>query len=575
MMSTERIDTFFKRLFFWKSPRSEAIFGFAWMISTLTLMPFILFHGRLLFNDDSLSFVHIPFVITTIAATILLYLIGVIFCTCGLYPVLKSQFKSKCLCASMAFFGAWNPLFAGILMLIVLLKQKRFAAALFALGGSVLYVFIPTGMSNPLPILFGGGLCLMIALFGVEEEEKVSLQFIFPLTLAISSQIFLFCYDAKLQFDIQEREDHLARLIRRPLTIDYYWERNDKGYPLDTEPVKSFVANAPEINFASDPKSAVAELERIKKEHPQFIASMNEFLNIPVSHIAHAKPKDGLLTGVLSPELNAFRRTKDILLMKIYAAPENKAAVSEANRDLIKLRDWAIDGGELISYLVAISLERPRLEALGALLSTGKYTREEFAELVASPVEWNQYLLYAFNSEVVMFKSVMEHLSTALAAENIDLRQLEKFVPHYLKVHFMRDYRFALDSYIKLCSQEESLSGMEKSRYGKLNEAEIKRNGYMLSAMLLPALDRLFQYSAAINDNRQMALIAYDVAEYRRKHGKLPENLDFLPEKAQSELHHQPFMYEKTASGFRIYSNTHNGKKPTDGEKRYFYQVEI
>ena len=296
----------------------------------------------------------------------------------------------------MAFVGAWNPLFAGIFLLVVLLKQKRFAAALFALGGSVLYAFIPTGMSNPLPILFGGAVCLMIALIGVEEESKLSLQFIFPLALAISNQIFLFCYDAKLQFDIQEREDHLARLIRRPLKTDYYWERNDKGYPLDTEPVKSFVANAPEINFASAPKSAVAELERLKKEHPQFIASMNEFLNIPVSHIAHAKPKDGLLTSVLSPELNAFRRAGDILLMKIYAAPENKAAVSAANRDLIKLRDWTIDGNFLISYLVAISLERPRLEALGALLSTGKYTREEFAELVASPVEWNQYLFYAF-----------------------------------------------------------------------------------------------------------------------------------------------------------------------------------
>ena len=574
-MSAENTDAFFNRLFFWKSPRSEALFGFAWMISTLTLMPFVLFNGKLLFNDDSLSFVHIPFVITTIAATFLLYLVGVVFCCLGLYGILKKYFKSKWSCSAIAFFGAWNPLFAGILMLIVLLKQKRFAAALFALGGSVLYLFIPTGMSNPLPILFGGAVCLIIALIGVEEESKLSLQFIFPLALAIASQIFLFCYNSKLQFDINEREEYLARLIGRSLEISHYWERNDKGYPLDSEPVKSFVTNAPEINFASDPKSAVAELERLKKEHPQFIASMNEFLNIPVSHIAHAKPKDGLLTSVLSPELNAFRRTRDILLMKIYAAPENKAAVSEANRDLIKLRDWAIDGGELISYLVAISLERPRLEALGALLSTGKYTREEFAELVASPVEWNQYLFYAFGSEVILFKSVMKNLSTALASENIDLRQLEKFVPHNLKVLFMRDYRFALNSYIKLCSQEESLSGMEKSRYGKLNEEEIKRNGYLLSAMLLPALESLFQQSAAIIDTRQMALIAYDVAQYRKQHGKLPENLDFIPEKTLSGLHHQPFMYEKTKDGFRIYSNTDKGKKPTEGEIRYYYPVKM
>ena len=73
-MSTEKKNSFFRRIFFWKSPRSEALFGFAWMISTLTLMSFVLFNGKLLFNDDSLSFVHIPFVITTIAAAFLLYL---------------------------------------------------------------------------------------------------------------------------------------------------------------------------------------------------------------------------------------------------------------------------------------------------------------------------------------------------------------------------------------------------------------------------------------------------------------------------------------------------------------------
>ena len=575
MMSNEKNSTCFKRLLFWKSPRSEAICGFAWMLSTLTLMPFVLFNGKLLFNDDSLSFVHIPFVITTIAAAFLLYLVGVIFCCFGLYRVLKKHFKSKWSCSAMAFFGAWNPLFAGIFLLIVLLKQKRFAAALFALGGSVFYAFIHAGTNNPLPMLFGGAVCLMIALIGVEEESKLSLQFVFPLALTIASQIFLFCYNSKLQFDINEREEYLARLIGRSLEISHYWERNDKGYPIDKDPVKSFVAAPPQINLVSDRKGALAELERFKNEHPQYLASMNEFLNMPVSHIAHAKPKDGILTGMLLPELNALRQAKNILLMKIYAAPENKAAVSEANRDLIKLRDWAIDGGDLISYLVAISIERPRLEALGSLHNTGKYTREEFAELVASPVDWNQYLFYAFSSEVVMFESVMEHLSTALAAENIDLSQLEKFVPHNLKIHFMRDYRFALDTFIKLCSQEGPSSGMEKSRLGKLDEAEIRRNGYILSAMLLPALESLFQHAAAISDARQMALIACDVAQYRKQHDKLPENLDFLPEKTQSELHHQPFMYEKTKDGFRIYSNTDKGKKPTESEKRYYYPVKM
>ena len=144
---------------------------------------------------------------------------------------------------------------------------------------------------------------------------------------------------------------------------------------------------------------------------------------------------------------------------------------------------------------------------------------------------------------------------------------------NFLRINFMRDYCFSLDTYIKICGQEDTLSGMEKSRRCKIDEAEISKNGYMLSAMLLPTMDILYQKSAQINDASQMAIIAAAVAEYRQKHGKLPENLDFLPEKIQSELHHQPFMYEKTSYGFRIYTNTVEDKKPSDGDSRYSYQV--
>ena len=91
--------------------------------------------------------------------------------------------------------------------------------------------------------------------------------------------------------------------------------------------------------------------------------------------------------------------------------------------------------------------------------------------------------------------------------------------------------------------------------------------------MLLPTIDSLYQRSASISDRSQMAIIAAAVAEYRQKYGKLPENLDFIPEKVQSELHHQPFMYEKTSYGFRIYTNTVEDKKPSDKDSIYSYRV--
>ena len=203
-MSTDKITLFFKSFLFWKSPRSEAIFGHAWMIFILAVMPFILLGERMIFENDTASFLNVSFVKNFMVATALLYLVGVLFCTMGLYGVLQTVFKSKWLRTASALAGAWFPPLGAILLLTVLLKQKRFAAALFALGGGVLYTLIPSGINDPFPMLFWGGICFIVALIGVEEEKKLSLQFILPLVLAVSSQIFLFCYNAKLEFDISE-----------------------------------------------------------------------------------------------------------------------------------------------------------------------------------------------------------------------------------------------------------------------------------------------------------------------------------------------------------------------------------
>ena len=72
-----------------------------------------------------------------------------------------------------------------------------------------------------------------------------------------------------------------------------------------------------------------------------------------------------------------------------------------------------------------------------------------------------------------------------------------------------------------------------------------------------------------------MALVAIEVMEYRKQHGRLPENLAFLPEIPLSKLDHKPLMYEKTANGFRIYSYTQNGKKPDAKDTNYSYSVRL
>ena len=103
----------------------------------------------------------------------------------------------------------------------------------------------------------------------------------------------------------------------------------------------------------------------------------------------------------------------------------------------------------------------------------------------------------------------------------------------------------------------------------------MKRNFYILSAMLQPAGEAMFRHESQIHNARQMALIAVEIVEYFRQHGKLPADLSFLPEIPLSKLDHKPLMYEKTAEGFWIFSNTDKGKKPDEKDIQYSYWVRL
>ena len=93
--------------------------------------------------------------------------------------------------------------------------------------------------------------------------------------------------------------------------------------------------------------------------------------------------------------------------------------------------------------------------------------------------------------------------------------------------------------------------------------------------MAIPDLYGVFLRIDRIRNTRQMTLLAAEVMEYRKQHGKLPDDLTFLPEIPLSKLDHKPLMYEKTDDGFRIYSYTEEGKIPDTEDIKYSYYIKI
>ncbi|MBO7328179.1 MAG: hypothetical protein J6W00_05330, partial [Lentisphaeria bacterium] len=124
-----------------------------------------------------------------------------------------------------------------------------------------------------------------------------------------------------------------------------------------------------------------------------------------------------------------------------------------------------------------------------------------------------------------------------------------------------------------LLNQDE-LSGIEKKKRAELDLEILDTELFLLTKLCMPeSLPHIFIKISEIQDVRQMALLAADVMEYRKQHGKLPEDLSFLPQIPLSKLDHKPLMYEKTKNGFRIFSYTDKGEKPDKKDLQYSYWV--
>ena len=557
------------------------MFGLAWMSMVVALLPFVLFvilsffgglqHGwKIIASSLSFLLLAAPF-----------YIYGFLLCALGISRIYRSVTKCKAVGSLAGALGAWFLPLLGVILIPVLICKKKFFALLLAICGTAFYVLSYLQYFNILSSVFLGTICYLVALAFFKEKNRFSWKFMIPLSIAISSHLFLIGYHLKLEYDVKDHRNQLSQIIGRSVEIGDFWRRDAQGFPLDREPLKSLIANRPQGYFGEfeykDAPTAQKKLLEYNKKYPVFVKALNGFLQLPISHVAHKMPEDGILYGVHLPELNVFRESARYLAMQIAANPNNKQLVKKCNNDLTKLRNWLSDGDYLINHLVATAIERIRLNALENVLRQENFSKQELAVLIGDPIDWEKSLRYSYGGEAVGFKSGFNNLQsltlTATCCDKMNLKAIKKYMPLFMDIHFHRDYRFALQNYIKAATVPSSLSGLGKAKLAEVDDIEIKRNFYILSGMLLPALGQLYIKSAQIADVRQMALLAVEVIEYRKRHGKLPADLSFLPKVPLSMLDHKPLMYKKTKDGFRIFSHTHKGEKPDEKDLQYSYRV--
>ena len=549
---------FLYRLLWRNSPRAGAMFSLAWMLMGTMLLPFGLFALLPFLTEPNW-----PVVTLAVVLFMALQLYGISVCAYGLAGILSDAFKTGWLCSLLGFLGAWLTPLLGLAILPGLIRRKRFVAMLPAVLGSAVFAgvwqVIPGGIELPVAWLFIGTVLYLAALALSLKRGKFSWKFLYPLLIGFAALAYLVGYDAKLRLDVAAERNAISQTLGRSIEVADFWARNDRGFPISGEPLKTLIKESDSSVLPRQAAKTTVEARKLlaeyRSKHAGLIAALERFLDLPPAPIAHERPEGGLLAGMMLPELPTFRQSALFLATVIRADPGAKQQVHRANLGLIKLREWAReDNGLLIAHLVAIAIEHIRLEALGAVLECGEYTDSEFVGLVGDPVDWDRSLLLALGAEATMFQDCVDHvLDIAAAVSDKDLIEIpfpqvvRKRIPLSLQIFFMRDDLFAMRSYRKVFAA--IIKGEEPHAF---DEAEIRRNGYILTGMLCPALDAVARRNAGITDTRSMALLAGKVVEYRRRCGKLPGSLTFLPETPVAKSVKVPFRLENTAEGFRI-----------------------
>ena len=585
VLKNYRRKKFFYRLFLLGSPRGGAMFGTAWLMLCGLLVPFLMAEFLLMllhfFGRSTLRTVLLSALPGTAGTILTVY--GIAVLDRGLGRILRRSVKWEWLRELLAAAGALFMPLIGLVTAPELIRNRRYLFLLPAAGAPAVFVLGICGMIPPAAIFPAGTLLALGALAGV-PGKKFDGRFLYPLAAAVLTGFALLMYDARLKNDLVLGRQRLSQAVGRSVEIPDLLARDAQGLPADAEPLKTLIGTHDEAdaflwNDGRETDDPLPRLREFEKRHARFAAALTSLSALPARPAAHGVPRSGLLADMLMPELAAFRTGARYFALKMRAFPADRRNASDCDRELILLRDRALKGPFLIPHLVARAIEGIRLAALADILVAGQYTPDEMAHLAGTPPDWDRNFRFALGDEAALFQSSLEYImqfgEKGLVNAEI-LGPVKRFLPLFLHILFLRDYRFALQTYDKMVrAVGTDMSAAEIARLPFFDGREAGRKGYILSGMFIPSVSTAVTHLARTKDRRTMTLLAAEVTAYARRHGRLPDTLAFLPNVPRSELDRKPLMYAKTPSGFRIYSHTGEGRIPDEKDTLYTLSVKF
>lgn len=589
-----RRERFFYLLFLRKSPRNAALFGLGWCLffASLIFLVHFLINPYLTRISHAAGLAAICWV-----GSILLWIYGFAIFGYAIAAMVRSCYPGRKVLPLLGIFGGFfYPLGILVLLLVLIRRKQPFFAGLCMIG----FAGFVTAWSLALMkmadasaiwwINWGSLALFFLSILGFRDRKKVRPFAFIPLACLLLYECGVGIYIRSIDDELSCLRSDLSRQLGHSVELKNYWLDQKTGIPVWEEPLKSMISHVPKERLRWSPLWNVStcriEAERFRKENPEFVRSLDAFLRLPVGRIGH-RAEDETLSSLLLPELEQVRSAGQYLAVELAAFANDRPKVLQYNAELERLRDWMLADPYLISTLVATVVERERLNALAAPLAAGTLNDSDWKEILDRKIDWNVQFADAVGSEVACFQSFYESILThgntdvllSMEAEKPVSRPWLELFPMSIEqsIAFRQDYRFGLKQYRFFLGLflDRELTAVDRF-YRFSREIPEERFGlYRISSIMLPELGQLFLRAAIIEDRRRMVEVAVTVEQYRRKHGTLPESLDFLPTKPLDSLNRLPFVYQHgrlemkdgngkpvKRYGFRLYAQEADGTDP-------------
>lgn len=506
--------------------------------------------------------------------------------------------------------GALCPLLAGLFIGAALFRcrRRKFALVAFAgaavggiqlavMSGSFSFPFSPCGWFW---VVNGATVAVIAAICAFPGRRKIRIAVFLPSALSFAVLGGLAVESARLTAEISRSRSELASALGGPVALEEFRKQERTGFPVEREPLRSLIAGEVELE-AFDPASPPAELRKkyaaLCREHAGELRVLAEFLKLPPQRIQHEIKEEGSLYDIRLPECRCFREAARILALRMAAHAEDPAVVRACNDGMIRLREWCLASFSLIHKLGAVWLEQFRLTHLALPLAAGTFRAEEWPALLGAEPAWERAFADAVGTEAVAFEelyrlivpligSCWEKPSWGYDPLTPLQRKLRWSVPWEMRILFQRDYLFALAEYrkqVRLFLHPGETTAMERMKRGAFPEAhkEVIARLYLLSLLVMPTLPQSHLRAGSAVGARRLLETAVSVMEYRKTHGRLPEDLRFLPRLPVDPVTGKAIGYEKgllepagadgkqyRRSGFRLFLPYDRKREPcAEGER--------